>query len=324
MSTGQQRRRSLVGAGILAVLPWTWFAIRDAPLGAFVEVLAIMLPVLAVAVAVAAGVYAYRRRCLPALVLAVSTLAAGAVATVGPWLPHDAGEVGGRGVTIVAANVDGRDGAAETLGALTADVIVVPEVGPDVVAALTPRYPHRYVRIDGNDDPDIAVFSRYPLRVLEPVGPSLPGARVEIAGPDGRFVLYGLHVPRPWFTGESESKYQATAPEHRRLVKGINERLRAETLPVVLAGDLNSVDRERDYRVNLGTGLVDAMRDAHGAPTSVGKWLPLLGRIDHILVSEGWCGDGARRVVLPESSHRAVMATVGPCVVPRASTAAEG
>jgi len=298
---------------LLAALPWSWFLVRDWPLGAVVEVVAVGLPILAVGIAAGAGLYAWRRRRISALVLAVSTLAAGAVATLGPWVPQDAGAVAGRGVTVVSANIDGRDGSRDTLGSLVADVIVVPEVGPAVVAELTPSYPHRYVRIDGNDDPDIAVFSRYPMRLLEPVGPSLPGARLEITGPDGPFVLYGLHIPRPWFTGESESKYQATAPEHRRLVKEINERIRAETQPVVLAGDLNSVDRERDYRTKLRSGLVDAMRDAPGGPTSVGKWLPLLGRIDHILVSEGWCGDAARQLDLPESSHRGVMATVGPC-----------
>jgi hypothetical protein len=37
-------------------------------------------------------------------------------------------------------------------------------------------------------------------------------------------------------------------------------------------------------------------------------------RIDHILVSRGWCGDGAGQVALPGSDHRGVLATVGPCL----------
>lgn len=128
-------------------------------------------------------------------------------------------------------------------------------------------------------------------------------------------MLYALHVPRPWYSGEVEASYQATVPEHRRLVEEVAARLRTEALPVVLVGDLNSTDRGRDYRVLLRRGgLVDAMRDSAGAPTSVGKWLPLLARIDHVLVGVGWCGDAARRVVLPDSSHRGVLATVGPCV----------
>ena len=37
-------------------------------------------------------------------------------------------------------------------------------------------------------------------------------------------------------------------------------------------------------------------------------------RIDHILVSRGWCDDGAGQVALPGSDHRGVLATVGPCL----------
>jgi len=312
------RRRPLGAVGwlVLALLPWAWFAVRDLPLGVIVEAPAVGLPVIALVAAVLAAGYAWRRRRAGALVVAASTLTVGMVATVGPWLPRDAGDVAGPGVTVVAANIDGRGGARHAFTDLDADVLVIPEVAAEAIEPLLPAYPHRYVRIHDHDDPDIAVLSRYPLRVLEPVGPSMPGARLEVGGPDGPFVLYGLHIPRPWFTGESDSRYQATAAEHRRLVKAINEQVRAETLPVVLAGDMNSVDRERDYRTKLRTGLVDAMRDASAGPTSVGKWLPLLGRIDHILVSAGWCGDGARYLDLPGSSHRGVLATVGPCAAP--------
>jgi len=299
---------------LVGALPWTWFLVRDAGIGAVGEVISIVLPVLTVVIAAGAGVITYRRRRSTALVLAVSTLAAGVVATVGPWLPADAGTIAGRGISVIAANIDGRDTAAlDTLRALDADVLVVPEVSLDLSRELAATYAHHYVRIHDNDDPDIAVFSRYPMKVLQPVGPDMPGARLEVAGPDGRFVLYGLHVPRPWFAGESDSRYQATIAEHRRLEKLLNQQVRTETLPVVLAGDLNSTDRERDYREWLRAGLVDAMRDTAAGPTSTGKWLPLLGRIDHILINDRWCGDTARRVALPRSSHLAVAVTAGPC-----------
>ncbi|MDN5748784.1 MAG: hypothetical protein L0H64_09780, partial [Pseudonocardia sp.] len=82
--------------------------------------------------------------------------------------------------------------------------------------------------------------------------------------------------------------------------------------------DLNSTDRGRDYRtLTRDAGLVDAMRDTVGLPTSVGKWRFLLARIDHVLLSPGWCGDDARRVPMPGSSHRAVTVTVGPCAPAR-------
>jgi endonuclease/exonuclease/phosphatase family metal-dependent hydrolase len=83
---------------------------------------------------------------------------------------------------------------------------------------------------------------------------------------------------------------------------------------VVVAGDLNSPDRAPDYRALVARGgLIDAMRAEWAAPTSVGKWMPLLVRIDHVLVSAGWCGDGARRFPLPGSDHAGITVSIGPC-----------
>jgi hypothetical protein len=55
------------------------------------------------------------------------------------------------------------------------------------------------------------------------------------------------------------------------------------------------------------------MRDGWAGPTSVGQWAPLLVRIDHVLVTQGWCGDDPARPPLTRSDHSAVAATVGPC-----------
>ena len=69
---------------LLAVVPWTWFLLRD-ELGLVGDVVAIVLPVLAVVAAVVALVVGRQR----GLVAAVSVLVAGAVAVVGPWTPVD-------------------------------------------------------------------------------------------------------------------------------------------------------------------------------------------------------------------------------------------
>lgn len=314
------RRRSrlptIVAVPVAALLPWLWFVVRDVPLGTAGEVLAVGMPVFVLLVAAVAGVFAVRHRAPAAGVLAVSTVLAGAVVTVGPWLPRDEGAVAGQGVTVVAANVGGRGVARERIARAGADVVVLSEADEELVERLEPEFPYRYVRIEETYGPDVAVLSRFPMRVLDAVGPEMPGVRVRIEGPDGPFVLYGLHVPRPWPTGGTDEVYQATPAEHRAVVQRLAARVRAETGPVVVAGDLNNVDREPDFRTLLDAGLVDAMRDAAGGPTSVGAWLPLLARIDHVLVSTGWCGDAARRFSVPGSSHRAVMATVGPCAPP--------
>jgi hypothetical protein len=179
-----------------------------------------------------------------------------------------------------------------------------------VDAALSAVYPNREVLRDG---PSVGVYSRLPLRVLDRGGADLPGMRLEVDGRDGPFLLYGLHVPRPWYTADG-SGYQATLAEHHRILTALAARIAAERQPVVVLGDLNMPDRGRDYRQLLQTShLVDAMRDRGTRFSSVGKWTPLLLRIDHALVSSGWCGDDAGQLELPGSDHRGIGVTVGPC-----------
>ncbi|WP_300018957.1 endonuclease/exonuclease/phosphatase family protein [Pseudonocardia sp.] len=303
-------RRWWVLAGTLAAaaLPWLWFAVRDR-FGAVTDVVAIGIPLLVAGAVLGSVLVAVRRR-PSALLVGVSALLAGALAVVGPWVPADLGAVDGPGVRVAGANVDDRRSTTPTLTALAPDVLSVAELSPGLRDALTEQYPHELFT-DG-DRPRLGVFSRYPLRLLEPAGPDLPGLRVRVDAPTGPFVLYALHIPRPWFTSEGE--YQTTVVGHHALVERVAERVRGETLPAVVVGDLNSTDRGRDYRALVRPGVLgDAMLDTWGAPTSVGKWLPLLGRIDHVLVTGGWCGDDAGHAALPGSSHRAVLATVGPC-----------
>jgi Endonuclease/Exonuclease/phosphatase family len=289
---------------VLGALPWSWFLLRDV-LGPVGDVGAILLPALA-AVAVALGLVAAVRSRLW-LVPAASAVVLVGVAVVGPWLPADAGAVRpGAGVAVLAANVRGLPDAA---GALTAaQVLVVSEYTPALEPALAATYPYR---LDEPNQPGVAVFARFPMRLLDAPGPDLPGMRVEVDGPAGPFVLYALHVPRPWLT--DRGGYQATVAEHHAIMAAVTARAAAETRPVVVAGDLNSTDRGRDYRGLVGSGLVDAERDGFVTFTSTGQWTPLLLRIDHVLVSPGWCGDASRQVELAGSDHRGVAAVVGPC-----------
>jgi endonuclease/exonuclease/phosphatase (EEP) superfamily protein YafD len=86
-----------------------------------------------------------------------------------------------------------------------------------------------------------------------------------------------------------------------------------EELPVVAAGDFNLTDRGRGYR-RVADRLTDAMRSSWGAPTSrkLG-FLPLLLRIDHVFIPDGWCSDHAHHFQLAGSDHRGVVVRVGPC-----------
>lgn len=302
-------RRSFAAVTLLAALPWVWFVARDG-LGTVSDVLAIVLPVLVGLGVVVAAAVAVRRRQWRWLVPGFSALAVGVVAVLGPWLPADAGAVApGLATTVAGANVTSRPSAAGELLALSPDVLVVSEMPSGLEPALAGTYPF-IERVSGG--PELALFSKLPVRVLEGRADGVPGLRVEVTGPAGPFVLYALHVPRPWFT--NSGSYQATVAEHHRIMRGVAARIAAETVPVVVAGDLNSPDRGRDYREILRDGgLVDAMRGRWSSYTSVGRWSPLLLRIDHILVSRGWCGDDARTFDLPRSDHVGVTAAVGPC-----------
>lgn len=300
--------RRLRPAGVLlaATLPWSWFVLRDV-LGDVGDVLAILLvPIVVIGVVVELLLAARRHRWW--LAVAASTLLFGATAVVTPWLPAPTGPVtAGRGLDIVSANIEGGTDPVPALLTASPDVLVVAEMTAAAEPLLDPRYRYRVVALDG---PSVAVYSRFPMRVLDRPSAVLPGLRVEITGPAGPFVLYGLHVPRPWFSGSGG--YQATVGEHHAIVSALAARVTTETLPTVLAGDLNSPDRGRDYRL-LDTTMTDVMRESPTSWTSTGKWVPLLVRIDHIFVTPGWCGAASHHVALPGSDHNGVAATIGPC-----------
>lgn len=305
-----------MGIAIAALLPWAWFALRD-QLGPVTDVLAIVLPMLTLVIAIAVGVLGRRRPA--AVAFAVSTLLVGIVATVVPWIPHGTGTVDpSRSVRIAEANIgDGELEGADTFIKLNADVLVVSEIGPPLTDRLSQNY--KYVASYWNG-PAIAVFSRWPLTVLERPGPDLPGFLLRVHAPSGDFDLIAVHIPRPWWTAGGSTyrqrnpgqPYQTTAGGHHRLVEQIAERVAKVSGPLVIAGDLNTTDRGRDYRI-LTRQLHDAMLDSWGRPSQIGRWASLLVRIDHVLVKPGWCSDNNQYYSIPRSDHHGLMTTIGPC-----------
>ncbi|MCF7550060.1 endonuclease/exonuclease/phosphatase family protein [Pseudonocardia sp. WMMC193] len=303
-------RTGLIGPVAAVVVPWLWFPLRDV-LGPVGDVLAILWPVVVVLVVLVVAVLAWRRRWayLPGI---VSLLVVGVLVVLAPWRPQPTGPVDPTGaVRVAAANITGMAGDPAALLADPADVTVVSEDAGPVDARFRAAY--RYAvyggdRDRGGDTHGVGVYSRYPLRVLQVAGPDLPGVRVRVEAPVP-FTLYALHVPRPWI---SDRGFEVTPMEHHRIVEALAAQAAAEPGPVVLAGDLNTTDRSRDYRVLTGV-LTDAVRDTWQGPTQVTSWRLLLLRIDHVLVSPGWCGDDPLHVPLPGSDHQAVTATVGPC-----------
>jgi hypothetical protein len=302
------------------LLPWAWFLVRDR-LGVVTDVIAILLPLLAVLTALAVGILGRRRR--GAVVFAISTVLVGVVAVVGPWIPHGSGSVDpARAVRIAAANIGAGEleGAGDLL-ALNADVLVVSEIGEPLTERLSAEFPNHVSDWNG---PAVAVFSRWPLQVLERPGPDLSGFMVRVQAPAGEFDLIAAHVPRPWWsTGGSTydspadrgGPYQTTVAGHHRQIEQLAQRVdraQRDGRNVVVTGDLNTTDRGRDYRI-LTRNLHDAMLDGWGRPTEIGRWRPLLVRIDHLFTSPGWCADDAAWHTVPASDHHGLTATIGPC-----------
>jgi endonuclease/exonuclease/phosphatase (EEP) superfamily protein YafD len=273
-----------------------------------------------VAVLVAAaglGVVGAAARRWPPAAAAVSWLAVGLVATVGPWVPLG-GKPPSSGMRVVEANVvvDRSRGevVADILGQHP-DLVVVTELGDDVDTPLRAAYASaaRSDPLPGEYEGEVGLYSRWPVES----GP-LPGAlagqrglRAVVEGPDGAFVVYALHLAKP--TLDPHGLTEVGFGGHRSLVDELRRAAEAEALPTLVVGDLNLVDRTSGYRAMRRT-FDDAMRARWVGPTSQRSWtVPLLARIDHVFMPRSWCSTDAGTFDLRDSDHRGVAVTLGRC-----------
>lgn len=299
------------------LLPWTWFAVRD--LHPAADVVALGLPVLVVVSALAAALVAALRRRAAPLLTAGSWVLFGVVVVAGSWRP-DPGPAPVESLRVVAANVQGDATYAPALldgEAQGADVLVVSEVGTSMLEELPGRFgtvvpsePRAGGRVD------VALATGWPVTDLglPPGLDDLEGLRARVEGPAGPVVVYALHLPPPRVRPTGD--WEVSVRQHRDVVARLRDAVAAERLPVVVAGDLNLVDRTWGYRA-LTEVLDDAMRSTWLRPTARrAATLPMLGRVDHVLVSEGWCSADAALVELVGSDHWGVATSVGPCPSP--------
>jgi endonuclease/exonuclease/phosphatase (EEP) superfamily protein YafD len=297
----------------LALLPWSWYLVRN--LDARLDILALAWPVFGVAISVVCWVVAALGRRWRTIVVAASWTRCTLAVVVGPWRPLDTGSVRASGrVRIIAANLFGdhtyAPGLLPKLEDQHPDVLVLSELRPEPSAFYGGSF--RYSDAEIDRDNDVGVFSRFPLRDLglPPALQSQRGRRVRVDGPDGPFILYAMHLQKP---GPSPSKVEVGFRTHKRLIDAIVRSVRAETLPVVVAGDLNLVDRSTGYRAMTNV-LDDGMRAGWVGPTSrKSTTKPLLARIDHIFEPSSWCSDDAHTFTMRGSDHRGVVTTIGPC-----------
>lgn len=169
------------------------------------------------------------------------------------------------------------------------------------------------------DFPSIGVYSTFELELLsDPIADEieggLPGLRVLVHSDQGDYVLYALHIPRPSLS--PGDVYEVGVSEQRRIVEAIARAAESETLPVLIVGDLNVVDRGTSYDL-LTDNLQDAMREERWAGPTQGRtiWHALLFlRIDHLLIDNQLCAGASP--LSPEvlfTDHDPILADIGPC-----------
>lgn len=311
-----RRNRRWVVAALVALAPWVWFAVRD--LGFVFDLVATGLPVLLVVAAAALAAFvAVRRRHAPLLAGALSCLVAAVVAVVGPWRPQPV-PAPARGFRIVSANVSSRNPtlAKAVAGAFAqhGDLVVLIEAGrgqfpipPEYPTVIRPKYSSQ------------VIVSRYPARLLDrPQNwpDDFRAHRLEVDAPSGRVIVYVAHLVRPHLGPRRILHIRRQMHAQQKERDSLAASARAETAPVILAGDFNTSDRSHGYR-RLRGRFRDALRARWAGPTYVAPlWRPFLLRIDHVFVPKDWCSVHPKRFALQGSDHRGVAVTVGPCPNP--------
>lgn len=168
-----------------------------------------------------------------------------------------------------------------------------------------------------NGLPSIGVYSDLDMVQLDDplvdvIDGGLPGFRLQVTTDSGDMILYALHIPRP---GGTDGPFEVSAGEHVAIANAVADAVAAETLPTMVLGDLNAVDRGQAYRALTGT-LEDGIRHAGAAGPTTDRALPeslLYARVDHLLMSPGLCTANAVLVDTRWSDHRPLLADIGPC-----------
>jgi endonuclease/exonuclease/phosphatase (EEP) superfamily protein YafD len=307
-------KRSWVGAGVIALLPWTWFAVRNVTL--VLDLVATGLPVLCALAALGIAVHATVRKHRLLFIGTASWLTVGTLAVAGPWRPEPVPPPV-RGFRVVSANVNSKnptiDRAVADALAQHGDLVLLIEAGkarrtppPEYPTVIRPRYSAQ------------VILSRFPARLLDkpPGWPNdFRAHRLEVDAPSGRIIVYLAHLKRPHLGPGRILHVRSQLQGQRREREALLRSARAEDVPVVVAGDFNTSDRSRPYR-RISGRFRDAMRARWGGPTYVKAELrPFLLRIDHVFIPRNWCSTRPERFTLHGSDHRGVAVDIGPCPV---------
>ena len=178
------------------------------------------------------------------------------------------------------------------------DVLIVNE-WPSAASELCPCLPAGWHVAEHQNT---AVFSRYPIKSVEKLGPDrfrkpwrAPALRCELETPSGTIYVVGLHLdtPREGLEAIRESLWNAGAQmeqmaEDRRSESELASQMAAESIePVIVAGDFNMPVDSTLYK-RYWSRWQNAFSTA-GLGYGQTKFTRFFGiRIDHVLASQEW------------------------------------
>lgn len=275
------------------------------PYGLVTYVVALLLLLVAL-------VRARRRAPLVVLTVVVAALTGLHVSWLAPFFVPDHRPVVGPSFTVLAQNV--YLGLADTTRlaqvAQGADVVVLSETTREFLRDLqTPawdaRFPYGAGDLSGPPT-DTTVFSRFPLIDAQLLPGSTSVQWVMTVDVPGRTPvrLLGAHPCNPYCGGG------AFARDHAVLEATVRAN---QSLPLVVAGDLNAIDDHAPLLRLRADGMRSAT-DLVGAgwlPTyPANRPFPPLLPIDHVLVDDQLTATSLRTVRMPGSDHLGLLATI--------------
>ena len=320
------------------IVPWLWFVVRG--VHSLMDWIAIGLPVLTIGAGIIALYGTVTRASLRWLLVFVSLVLFFVVAVVGPWRPTN-GSAPTSSIRVATVNTGLYWFSDNDVGFLVnqeqPNIVIGVELTEAHDTELRSRFPNAEAEIlplerqqqneialqpDGesyrrNGLPSIGVYANVEMERLDDpldgvIDGGLPGFRLQIETDSGPMIVYALHIPRPI---GGDGPYEVSVSEHVAMVEAIADAVDAETLPTLVAGDLNAVDRGQSYR-RLTENLVDGMRHDGWAVPTADRPLPfslLFARIDHLLMSPSLCTDNTASINTRYADHRPLVADIGPC-----------
>jgi endonuclease/exonuclease/phosphatase (EEP) superfamily protein YafD len=205
------------------------------------------------------------------------------------------------------ANVQSRnthgDGLIAAMGDAAPDILAIVEYNDAWAMRLAPLladYPYR-VELPQDDNFGIAFFSREPIHDSHAFDlDGNPAIEVHIEH-DGAIVrVVAVHLTPPMSA--------AMAAQRQRQLGQLEQRIAANTEPLVVIGDFNLSPYSPYFPRFLARSSLHDARAGHGLAFTWPAFMPLLGiPIDHCLTSSHWLAVNYRRLPAYGSDHHAIV-----------------